>query len=128
MHCIATYPISEEAITQYCGTPVMAVSHSGDQFIGTLDSCREGHLYMASLQHSYASAAVSNIEKKAKKNKKYKRWANGKKRPVNISKKSLEKASISFFPAGLGFGLGAGIGFALPLFALGALFTFPFFI
>ncbi len=129
IHIIGSYPLTEEMVTPYIGRPVVAVTHHGDRFVGTLQSCESGQIYLVPCQPAAAPphpAAVQGINKKLSKHSKGKRFKTSKHRQLKASTASLEKAKISWW--GFGWGLGAGLGFAIPLLALGALFLAPFWI
>lgn len=113
MQLIGSYPITEAIVTPYIGQPVMAVTHSGDRYIGTIQSCQAGQLYLTPYRPatSAGTAAIKQLKKQISNHQKFK----------NL-KVLNKKANISFW----GFGL--GLGFVLPLLALAALFTVPFWI
>lgn len=129
IHIIGSYPLTEAMVTPYIGRPVVAVTHHGDRFVGTLQSCESGQIYLVPCQSAAASpnpAVVQGINKKRYKHSKGKRLKISKHRKLKASTASLEKARISWW--GFGLGLAAGLGFAIPLLALGALFLAPFWI
>jgi hypothetical protein len=113
MQLIANYPIDGAALTPYYNQPVVAVTTAGDTIAGVIDCVRDGMLYLKPVGAAQAAAMVQSVKKNMKKHGK--------------SKKSANIKAFGF----PGFGFvnpgAAALAFAIPLFLLGALFTFPFF-
>jgi len=135
MHHIASYPLTEQALTPYIGRSVVGITHHGDRFVGTLQSCSEGQIYLVPIQRGAASAAVKSFKKQFTNHPQVKKHNSKTKHRTKISKNNMEKAKLSFWGpgwglggAGFGFGLAAGIGFAIPLLVISALFAAPIWI
>lgn len=134
MELIAAHPLNEDLIRTHIGKPILGVTRWGDPFCGTIESCRDGSLYLVPLQRGLSQAKVKTLTTKLAKHNKKRSAAKIKSLP-KASKQRLQKANISQYGPvgygvgpGFGFGLGAGIGFALPLLAISALYAWPFFI
>lgn len=133
MDLIASHPLSETVIRPHIGKRVIGVTHWGDPFCGTIQACRDGHLHLVPIGAELSPAKVKAIKSQLARRNKKRRPAKIKSIP-KVSQQQLQKANISIYgPFGFGiapgfrFGLGAGLGFALPLLAIGALFAWPFF-
>jgi hypothetical protein len=126
MQLIASYPIQAEACLPHCGSPVLALTQNGDTVVGILDGVRDGHLYLKPLE-GYPQAQTLQMKQKAKQISKGKMKSSGK-RKVSPKANTLAFGYGGFGYGGFRFGLGAGLGFAIPLFLLASLFAFPFFI
>jgi hypothetical protein len=131
MHLVASYPIQADLLKPYYGQPILAVTHHGDTVAGVIDCVKDGHIIMKPLDYSAAQIQSAYTQPKLKKITKGKKG----KRLVLVKDKG-EKAKVNFFPGygypgfgypgyGFGFGLGDGLGFAIPLILLASLFAFP---
>ncbi len=112
MPLVARYPMTEAMLQPYCGQYVAAMTVHGDVVCGVIDCVRDGHLVFR--QTGATPAQVASMERKIKSDPAIK---------AEARKRGKKDVKVSFFGAGLGFGLGL----VLPLFLLGALFTAPFF-
>ncbi|CAM4472223.1 hypothetical protein [Paenibacillus tarimensis] len=135
MHMIACHPIIEDAIQPHCGRTVMAMTHSGDLFTGVMDRIQDGVVYFKPAA-GIPQAAVQQFQKQAAAHPAVKRLRKRRNRKALTSGNKTKKAGTQAFGLGYpGYGYGYpgygypgyGLGLAIPLFILAALFAAPFF-
>lgn len=141
MEYIASYPLTEDALTPHIGRNVIGYTVLGDPFCGKIHACKNGHIHLEPLDRPGAvtSGKVKQLKNHQRRSKPQKKASTS---ALKSAKRYQEKAKISLygygnepygygygyggygggFVPGFGFGLGAGIGFVLPLLAIGALF------
>lgn len=111
------YPLSEERISQFCGSPVLIVMKDGTRHIGQLTACRGGKVL---LNGGAASEQAKPSGKKGRLSKK-----NGKSRKASSAAQAQAPVQ-PYSPYGYGGypGYGPGLGPALTLSLAAIAFMF----
>lgn len=113
MICLASYPITAEAVQPHIGKTVIGMTYGGDLFCAKIDRIQDGQVYFTcegppAAQVSSAirnNPSIRNIKRK-------------------LERKSAYAQTKAFIPF---FGIGTGLSFVIPLILLAALFAYPWY-